>query len=389
MLQQGLTLAFSPMVTDPELSIAPWSAAVENHPGNPDRLIRRDGFVTINRCREPEYRALKVNHTEFGATGELLEWMIPDPATRRHVIDWVAWNLQNENDKPAWTVFLYSKSKGTGKSVFGSVLRALFGEENSANLNGVSKLLQRFNAAPLLSKLVICEEVQIKQGSDTANSLKTLVTEPTTTIEQKGQEQRQIQQRCCFVFNTNRIPFWLEGDDRRHFVVDVDHDGHAKGPRAEEFQGLVRRVYAQIEDPRALGALYNALSSHEIAEDFNPKSLNTETHSTEVMKQIAANSRQASIEQLEEYLNQQGLNWISQEALIGYCQENGINRETIRHKMAELGWHRQEAKWGGVDYRRVLWLRQGYSAQRGSVIGPDGSRTAMSDPMMENLESFQ
>lgn len=56
--------------------------------------------------------------------------------------------------------------------------------------------------------------------------------------------------------------------------------------------------------------------------------------------------------------------------------------------MAELGWHRQEAKWGGVDYQRVRWLRPAFSTQRGSVLGPDDARAIMPNRSYDDVEAL-
>lgn len=372
--------AFSLYPLDPAEAIPPWSGQLVSKPGDDRRVIFEGGFATINVWEQPAYRSRRGNAADWGATGELLNWLVPDDDARRHVVDWIAWNLQHEDDRPTWSLFLYSKAKGTGKSLLCRVLEALFGAANSTSQNGITKLTGRFNSKVMLSKLVICEEVKLKQGSSAANDLKTFISEPSVLVEQKGQEAYQADQRCCFVFTSNHIPLWLEADDRRYFILDVDHEGHASGPETEAFQGVVRRVLEQIGDPVALGALYNALLHHEFAPDFNAKSLDTVAHSTPVMRVIQESSKQVSTERLEEYLNGRQWNFITQGDLIHFVQSTmHANTETIRHKMLELGWSKLSVKWGGVDYARVVWLRPGCSAQRGEVVAPDGARQPIRD----------
>jgi phage/plasmid-associated DNA primase len=67
----------------------------------------------------------------------MLEFAIPEQAQRDMLLDWVAWNLQNEGNKPTWAIMLYSETKGTGKSTIAKVLTALFGEANTALCNGI------------------------------------------------------------------------------------------------------------------------------------------------------------------------------------------------------------------------------------------------------------
>ena len=359
----------------PAEAIPPWSGQLVSKPGDDRRIIFEDGFATINVWETPAYRTRRGNAADWGATGELLEWLIPDDDARRHVADWIAWNLQHEDDRPTWSLFLYSNAKGTGKSLLCRVLEALFGTVNTTSQNGITKLTGRFNAKVMLSKLVICEEVKLKQGSSAANDLKTFISEPSVLVEQKGQEAYQADQRCCFVFTSNHMPLWLEADDRRYFILDVGHEGHASGPETEAFQGVVRRVLEQIGDPVALGALYNALLHHQVADDFNAKSLDTMRHATPVMRVIQDSSKQISAGRWEEFLNARDQNFVTQSDLVHFVQSTmHANVETIRHKMLELGWHRVSVKWGGVDYARVVWLSPGCSAQRGEVVAPDGSR---------------
>lgn len=380
LLRAVFRTVFSLYPADPAEAIPAWSGRVESRPGDSRRVIFDDGFATVNLWQEPGYRKRGTNGADWGATGEFLEWLIPDAPTRQHVIDWVAWNLQNEDNRPTWSLFLHSKTKGTGKSQFCQILEALFGPANTTSQNGITKLTGRFNTTVLLSKLVICEEVKLKQGSSAANDLKTFISEPRVLVEQKGQEAYQTDQHCCFVFTSNHLPLWLEADDRRYYIIDVDHDGHASGPQTEAFQDIVGRVQEQINDPATLGALYNALIDHTVADGFNAKSLNTATHSTPIMRLIQDAHRQISTEQLEEYLNNRGDAYITQTALVHHVQSTmKANAETIRHKMLELGWNKVSAKWSGVDYARVLWVKPGHSVQHGKVIAPDGSQTPIAD----------
>lgn len=85
-------------------------------------------------------------------------------------LNWLAWSLQNEDDKPNWAPFLYSTRMGTGKSTLAMLMARLFGEENSITQNNVDKLTGRFNMTLLKSKLVICEEVNLRPGSGDANA---------------------------------------------------------------------------------------------------------------------------------------------------------------------------------------------------------------------------
>lgn len=77
---------------------------------------------------------------------------------------------------PSWAPFLYSQSKGTGKSTLCNLIAGLFGLENTATQNNVDQLTGRFSSTLLLSKLVICEETYLRPGSSQGNTLKMNIT---------------------------------------------------------------------------------------------------------------------------------------------------------------------------------------------------------------------
>ena len=49
-----------------------------------------------------------------------------------------------------------------------------------------------------------------------------------------------------------------------------------------------------------------------------------------------------------------------------------MNPSQLPHIMDELNWSKRTAKWGGKDYSRAIWVKDGYAVHRGRVKGPDG-----------------
>jgi hypothetical protein len=357
---------------NPNESIAVWNGNVVCRPGSP-RLIWNNGAVAVNKWSAPIYRAHCSTIADFSVVAAFFDAIFPVPEERAMVVNWLSWNLQNEADKPGWSLFLYSKRKGTGKSTFCSLITKLFGETNSVTQNNVNKLTAQFNTTLLSSKLVVSEEVELKQGSTQSNSLKTLITEKTILAERKGMEAEQVEQRCCFLFTSNHLPTWIEADDRRYYIIEVDHDGHAAGPDAARFSTLVGDVNALMNDPVRLAKLYNALIAHEIPVEFNPRSLSIAHDSTQVMKRLQAASAMIMPEQLEEYLLGRGDFAISETEIASYVREKlHLKTTTVRHLMTELGWLKSKVKWGGVDYARAIWVHPEYTVENGYVYGPNG-----------------
>ena len=187
-------------------------------------------------------------------------------------------------------------------------------------------------------------------------------------------------QSCCFVFTTNHLPLWIEAEDRRYYVVEVDHGGHASGPQAAHFAALVARLLDFLADPASVKRLYNALIERPLPETFSAKTLNVERDATDVMRRIHDSSRQVTVDQLEEHLNDQEIGALPEANLVEFVRTslNG-NVNSIRHMMAELRWSKSKAKWGGVDYARAIWLKPGYSVDRGKLHGPNGFEEPITD----------
>jgi len=373
-LKAVFNLAIEKTHADHTRSIPVWNGRRQCHPANPQRIIHERGEAIINTWKRPAYRELSITDADYGIAGEFLEQLFPRDAEREMILDWLSWNFQNEDDKPTWAPFLYSRTKGSGKSTFCHLASVLFGLDNSVTQNNVDQLTSRFNMTALHSKLVISEELQLRQDSTQSNTLKTYITEKTTLSEFKGRESERVDQRCCFVFTTNHLPLWIEAEDRRYYVVEVDHEGHAAGPQAAEFASLVGELMTYLDKPVNVARLYNALLARELPETFSAKTLNVARDATDVMQRIHDSSRQVTLDQLDEHLNEMGVNAIPEANLVEFINNTlRGNANSLRHMMAGLGWSKSKVKWGGVDYARAIWIRPGFSVDRGKLHSPDGS----------------
>lgn len=297
-------------------------------------------------------------------------------------LDWLTWCLQNEGDKPNWAPFLYSATKGSGKSTLCQLVGRLFGDGNVVTQNNVDKLTSRFNATVLNRKLVICEELHLRQDSPQGNALKTYLTERQIMTERKGQDAEQVDHCCCFLFTTNHLPMWIEPEDRRYYVIEIDHGGHATGPQADEFAALVERLYAFMEDERAIAGVYRALMVRRVGARFSAKTLNVERDATPIMRRIQGASEKTVRAQLSELLDERGQHAVPESDVVQLIREDlKQNPNSTRHMMTELGWSKVKAKWAGKDYSRAIWVREGFWVERGNVRGPDG----YSQPIREHL----
>jgi hypothetical protein len=370
-LKEAFHRAIEQKHTIPRESIPVWDGSVVSKPDDAQRLVHHQGVVALNSWREPAYRRHAGQERRSDLAFMLIGAMIPRSREREKLLDWLAWNLQNEGDKPAWAPFFYSETKGSGKSTLCQLVARLFGDENTAVQNNVDKLTSRFNSTVLLKKLVICEEVNLRPDSQQGNALKAFITEDRILTERKGIDAEAVEQRCCFLFTSNHLPLWIEPEDRRYYLIEVDHDGHATGARATEFADLVGQVRQAMDDPAFLLAFYRALLRRKLSNDFSAKTLNIIADATPLSRRVHGASELATVTLMKEYLAEMGQHAVPEAdvARIIADQLKG-NMNQSKHLMTKLGWYKASAKWGGKDYSRSIWVDNGYWVDRGILRGP-------------------
>jgi hypothetical protein len=374
------------MHDDPEQSVQVWNGNRMCKAGNPAPLLPEFGTVALNTWSQPGYRAGPLPEPDLGTVGDFLDVFFTRKEDQDTFLNWLAWCLRNEGDKPTWAPFFYSKTKGSGKSTLCAIVERLFGEKNTATQNNVDKLTSKFNLTMLNSKLVISEELQLRPDSTQANALKTFITEKHTISEAKGREAERVDQCCCFLFTTNHLPLWIEAEDRRYWIVEVDHDGHAAGENAAAFAGLVGNVRAYLKHDAHVAGLYNFLMQRELPVEFDAKTLNVVKDATPIMEQIFGASRQTTVDLLEEYLNAQGLNALPELKIAEIVtKEIKGNINSTKHLMSELAWQKKKLKWAGKDYVRALWIRPGCVVEGGWITDAKGNRTSL-DMHLQKLE---
>jgi hypothetical protein len=380
-MKEVFDTAIVQMNPNPYRSIPVWTGSIAPYPANSERRIQLDsGQVILNSWKEPAYRRYARGEAWGGPFVVLFQQMFPRENERNRVLDWLAWCLRNEGKKPNWAVMLYSQAKGTGKSTVCNIATRLFGEENTARQNNLEKVAGKFNGPMLTSKLIVSEEVELRPGSEAGNKIKTLITEATTTTERKGRDVERVRLHSCFLLTSNHLPTWIEAGERRFYVVDVGHEGHASGPQAELFTKIVRAVEHALQDDNKVAAFYDWLIQRELATDFDAMSLNTAIHATDLMRRLETNQTPATTQQLAEYLGGEGCLAITEHDLRVYAKGSmGLNPNAIQYMMTDLGWTRDQVKWGGKDYARAIWVKSPYVLDRGNIIGPDGSKQAVCD----------
>ena len=337
------------ITAEPGLTIPVWSGATVSQPGSEERMLFKDGMVTINTWVKPAFRNLPRTQASLAVFDEFLSFIFKNPTEKEVFLDWLSWCLQHEDDKPSWAIFLFSEKHGTGKSTLAEIIKKLFGEENTSEQQGIKPIISRFNKPVLNKKLIYAEEVKVAPNSDDGNKLKTLISERQTMAESKGKDIEAVDHRCCFVLTTNHKPIWLEPGDRRFYIIHVDHEGHnAGGKQYDVFVDLVQRVKDTYEIPKELSSLYTALLQREQSALFNPYSLNVNALATDVMREINNLSPDIVEEMLAEFLEEHKLLFIPVTyvpKIIEYFARRNPNAS--KYSFDRLGWKKEKFSWGG------------------------------------------
>ena len=345
---------------DPRMTFGVYSGKAYPAPGNPSPRLFRDGMWNLNTWQRPAYRSLQPTQPfaqQDCPFERMLEFAIPEAPQRNMLLDWIAWNLQREGDKPNWAIMLYSETKGTGKSTIAKILTSLFGLHNTAATNGIRALTQRFAADVLDRKLVVAEEVHISSHSAEGNALKDLITNSVVSVERKYQPIVSIPQTSCFVFMTNHKPLWLEGGERRYYIINMDHDGHAQGCLNDAFSKIAGKVNELAQNAQFLRDLYERLITRQLPPTFDAKNMRFNVNATPIMRELQATSGNEGEQVLKALLDEYCVSLVPNEdfpELIAHLKLRNAN--SLRNMLAILGWEARRVRFGGRQHR--VWCHR-------------------------------
>jgi hypothetical protein len=143
-----------------------------------------------------------------------------DMPQAEHMLDWMAYSVQNPERKIGHAVLIGSRHGGTGKSLLLNTMAIIM---NRTNVNTINvRDLHNSKQDWLIDKtMVIVEEVKDLNLSD-MNNLKTLITEPTIMADKKFGTYQQEINHANFIFTSNfERSLYLpdSANARRYFVV--------------------------------------------------------------------------------------------------------------------------------------------------------------------------
>ena len=143
-----------------------------------------------------------------------------------YLIKYIAHALQRPWEKPGVMVILLG-GQGIGKGTLAKILQKIW-SATFLQVNRIKQVVGEFNGSLERAYITFLDEAIFSGDRSSSDALKSLVTEPTLSMNEKHQPARQITSYHRFFSATNAEHFkYTDRDDRRDFVLRVSE--HRKG----------------------------------------------------------------------------------------------------------------------------------------------------------------
>ena len=184
---------------------------------------------------------------------------------RRHfsfLLRFMAHMLQCPEEKPGVMLVLLG-AQGTGKGAFFQLLEKIW-SRSVYRVDDADRGLGKFNAGLGQAYVVILDEALFVGDRRAHDRIKSMVTEPYISIEEKHQPIRVIRSFHRFIAASNHEHFvQVDDDDRRNFILRVSS-------RHKQDEKYFTRLFRQIHSDEAVAAFMYALLNVDL-NGFNAK----------------------------------------------------------------------------------------------------------------------
>lgn len=179
----------------------------------------------------------------------------------RYLMSWLAHMIQKPAEKPGVAVILKA-GQGTGKGSFIKPLGQIIGS-HYCYASQPNILTGKYNSLLENKVLVFADEAFFGSKADT-DRLKTLITEPTNTIERKFVNAITVPDFSRIIMASNKDGIVsIEEDERRYFYLEVSED-------RKQDQQYFGQLMDLIDNGQLAGKLLDLLQRWDIS-DFNPR----------------------------------------------------------------------------------------------------------------------
>ena len=190
---------------------------------HPDRRQYQGTVFEPGRATPAGILNLWAGYAVEPAAGDMAPWLrvldcvVPDAATRRYVLRWLARKVQHPGEVPG-TILLVMGGKGTGKnSLFEPVVR-IFGSHGRV-FDDAEQIAGRFTGHLQTVAFAVLDEALFTGNSQQADRIKSRITATSMTFEAKGRDPVQGVNRCAYVSLSNHAHVWQATIDERRAVV--------------------------------------------------------------------------------------------------------------------------------------------------------------------------
>lgn len=154
---------------------------------------------------------------------EFIDHLVPSDEDRRSLLQWIVTLVAKPEIKMLYGVLAISEKQGVGKGTLGEkILAPLVGIHNTSFPTEVEIVESKFNYWAGHKRLAVVHEIYAGHSSKAYNSLKSLITDGTITIDQKYMAPYTVDNWLhVFACSNSKGALKLSQDDRRWFVPRI------------------------------------------------------------------------------------------------------------------------------------------------------------------------
>ena len=269
------------------------------HPGE-GPVFTEDGKDYVNVHTAPS-AFITPTAAEAKLFADFVDYIFPRPEDQTFKRYWLQFNahiVQRPGVKIATALLFISETFGIGKSTAAyDIPRLLVGSAN-ARLVSNDTLEGRFTGYLGDSHLLHLQEVHVNghwNSSKIANKLKAIVTDPTVSVEKKGQDDYNIPNRLVVTATSNYKDAMLisSKQDRRWGIYEL-RPNRGWVPGGIEARVYFNKIHAFLRSPRAAGVL-RFIFNHISLAGFDPQNPPPMTLAKERMVGLSLSEEQAVV----------------------------------------------------------------------------------------------
>ena len=274
-------------------------------PGAPnDTIITRDKKRYVNTYirsyPDPDYKRMD-------QAGELIlehtANLFREPEYQRIFLDWCAFQVQFPGSKIRWAPLIQG-GHGCGKSFYHSLMQAVLGKGNAAEVSSKQLVESQFNEWAEGNQLVTFDEIRLSGHNrhEVMDRLKPLISNTEAPINEKFRNVREVPNVTNYMALTNHHDAAiLSEEDRRWFVLKCSPQTKKQVIELTNKKGgfYFDELFKLTEKPMSAAARA-WFEEYEISEDFDP---NGHAPRTIYFKEMLASCQSGEEEFILDYVN--------------------------------------------------------------------------------------